>query len=153
MIIFKVQTEDIKVFMNKLYKEDTFEMFEVRSFSVSTYIKYSIDGFIDQSLMPSERKYATWKDIRPFALSSIKGSIRPKSIKIQFSLKPTEVPDISANCDAVLLNMIYENDEILLTTSTLQKQFALDKSDEQIWSEYSAKLLEQKGIIFLKEDI
>lgn len=78
MIALKI--EDLKGFTTKLFVRDTFDGLCVREARVATFSSFSIDGRIrpgyytkDEREAEGIREYASWRMLRPFCFSLIKG--------------------------------------------------------------------------------
>ena len=87
---------------------------------------------------------SSWKTLRPFCYSLIRGRKLPESFQITLQLSPEEnekfirrvKPDLSADQVAALyLNIRYENHAAACVTGTSLKIFMLDKQIEQEWDE------------------
>lgn len=148
MISFSIT--DIKFFMNKLLKEDTFNLFEVRGVEIYSFTKFEIDGFLEPSLLGAEtssRSYCTWQELKPYVFNIIKGNVKPRSIKIIFSLDTEKSTSLHNNAAALYLNMHFVDETVTFTTGTSQKNFALDKSLDNIWEEYIRNFFKQNNFI------
>ncbi len=88
MLVFSIENDEIKVFMQKLLKEEAFDKLEVRNISLETIVKYDILGNINKDYLQEDenRYFVKWKELKPYIVSLIKGNIKPKFFKIVFSL-------------------------------------------------------------------
>ena len=89
-------------------------------------------------------EFSSWKTLRPFCYSLIRGRKLPESFQITLQLSPEEnekfirrvKPDLPADQIAALyLNISYENHAAACVTGTSLKIFMLDKQIEQEWDE------------------
>lgn len=156
MLMFSIKDENIKIFMNKLLRTDTFDKLEVRNFSLETIVKYDILGNINKSYLNDgeNRFFVTWKELKPYIVHLIKGNIKPKYMKVVFSLNDLTIANLDENCNAMFLNINYssENNSIVATTAVSQKSFSLDKKAEKIWEEKVMSFLEKNNIPFIIEE-
>lgn len=148
MLVFSIEKDEVKNFMNKLLKEDIFDNFEVRSFEVETIVKYEIMGNINQEYLSDneERFFVKWKELKPFICAIIKGNKKPKYMKMIFSLEEKAVENLCENAKAMFLNVNYANDEILVTTGTSQKSFSLAKMEDKVWEDAVLKFFAKNEI-------
>lgn len=148
MLAFSIEQEEIKIFMNKLLKEESFDKLDVRTFSLETIVKYDILGNINKDYLEEgdKRNYIKWKELKPYILSIIKGDRKPKYIKIVFSLDEDVVENLCDNASAMFLNINYQNNILTGTTGTSQKSFSLDKKEDKIWEDMILKFFKKNGI-------
>lgn len=148
MLVFSIEKDEIKNFMNKLLIEEAFDRLEVRIFEVETIVKYEIAGNInkDYILEGENRHFVKWKELKPYIRSIIKGDKKPKYMKMVFSLEESSVLNLCENAKAMFLNINYSNDEIIATTGTSQKIFSLTKMEDKIWEDAVLKFFYKNGI-------
>lgn len=148
MLVFSIEKDEIKNFMNKLLIEEAFDRLEVRIFEVETIVKYEITGNInkDYILEGENRHFVKWKELKPYIRSIIKGDKKPKYMKMVFSLEESSVLNLCENAKAMFLNINYSNDEIIATTGTSQKTFSLTKMEDKIWEDAVLKFFYKNGI-------
>lgn len=153
MLAFSIPKDEIKIFMQKLLKEDTFDKLEVRSLELETIVKYDILGNINKDYLEEneERYFVKWKELKPFIHQLIKGEKKPAYIKIVFSLEESAVSNLCENAKAMFLNINYSNDEIICTTGTSQKNFSLSKMEDKIWEETILKFFKKNNINIIVE--
>lgn len=152
MIVFSI--DDTKAFMSKLLKENTFDFFEVRGIEVHSFTKFTITGTLDINVEEDKnsRDYCTWQQLRPYIFNIIKGSVKPRSIKIIFSLDTESSLKLHNNAAALYLNLHFVDDNVTFTTGTAQKSFILDKSLDQAWEDYIKKFFNSEGLLALNRD-
>ena len=152
MLALSITNADLKNFMGKLLKEETFDAFEVRSAEISMHFNIEIHGLLNKSLLPEgeipERNYILWGEARPLVFGFIKGKVKPKSIKIVLSLPPDEVEKLHKNASAYFINILFENDSILITTAASEKVFSMDKSVISSFNDYVAEFFGRNGIVY-----
>ena len=148
MLVFSIEKDEIKNFMNKLLREEAFDKLEVRFFEIETIVKYEITGNInkDYLLEGEERYFVKWKELKPYIHSIIKGDRKPKYMKMIFSLEDKAVTNLCENAKAMFLNINYVNDEVMGTTGTSQKNFSLAKLEDKIWEETVLKFFKKNEI-------
>lgn len=161
MLVFSVLEEDIKIIMNKLLQADMFNDLEVRNIFIETIVKYDISGNINKEYLNNnnnvcdvcdteERYFIKWSEIKKVIFNIIKGSRKPKNMKIVFSLDDKSINSLCDSAGAMFLNMNYNNEkninELIFTTGVSQKVFSLEKKEEKIWEDYVIKFFEQNNI-------
>ena len=149
MQVFEVNSESIKSVMNQLFKGTAFDRFLVRGAEISVFTKIEISGILDKNyLTEAERKaidrnYVFWDEIKPFALSLIKGSRTPGILKIIFSITDGEVAVLHKSASAMFLNFLYEEGKLRFTTAVGLRGFSLDKSADAAWDTYIKRFLSE----------
>lgn len=155
MYIFYIVKSEIKIFMNKLLKGNEFDSFEVRKIELETISKFSIEGKINKDYLPEDekREFCTWQELKPYIFQIVKGNKKPKNMKIIFSLSKNIIDQLSDNASAMFLNVNFEDNKIICTTGTSQKNFSLDNTVDIIWEEYINKFIKQAGIAVSNSEI
>lgn len=155
MYIFYIVKSEIKIFMNKLLKGNEFDSFEVRKIELETISKFSIEGKINKDYLPEDekREFCTWQELKPYIFQIVKGNKKPKNMKIIFSLSKNIIDQLSDNVSAMFLNVNFEDNKIICTTGTSQKNFSLDNTVDIIWEEYINKFIKQAGIAVSNSEI
>jgi hypothetical protein len=82
----------------------------------------------------------------------VKGSRRPKLIKITFSLPADKLTGIHENAAACSINVRYQNGEALCVTASAEKTFTLDRAAERAWDENVRKFFRKNKIAFTEEE-
>ena len=84
---------DIKLFTKKLFIGETFDRFLLKEAEIVTFNTFSIDGRVHKSFYSEEERaegqieeYSTWKTLRPFCFSLIKGKKLPERFSIILKL-------------------------------------------------------------------
>ncbi len=148
MLVFSIEDDNVKIFMQKLLKEEAFDKLEVRNIALETIVKYEILGNINKDYLQEDenRYFVKWKELKPYIVSLIKGNIKPKLFKIVFSLDDNTVNSLCDNANAMFLNIMYQNDIITGTTGTSQKAFSLDKKEDKILEDIILRFFQKNNI-------
>ena len=158
MIILK---PDTKQCMSELLLKETFDSFLLIEGDITTFNQFHIDGylqknFFDESNLPTEQ-YSSWKCLREFSLSIIKGARTPLDFKFILSLPKESVIELynsasfsfpSTSIQGLYLNLSYNGEHLQCITGVSFHTFIPDKSLEQLWDKYTLQLFEQWGISF-----
>ena len=158
------QIQDVKGFMSHLLLSTTFDRFLLTEASITTFNTFFIDGHLHKDYFSSDEEeetelatYSFWKQLRPFALSLIKGKKTPLAMKLVFSLAPKNVEKLILQNHLILrpeeigglfLNVHYDGQKLTVTTGTSLTPFTLDKTLSQLWDELAAAFLRKHGIPF-----
>jgi len=152
----KVESVDVKAFMNLLLTSGLFDSFEVRGVDVTTLTHFNISGqksapekaeiSIEDAAKPIKATYCKWNEIRPFVLNLIKGGTRPSYMKLIFSMEVDRIAELHKNGAAMYLNVTYSGEEVYFTSATAQKGFTLDKSLDHVWEDYLIEFFKSNGI-------
>ena len=114
--------------MNSLLLTDTFDIFLLEKANLVVSNTLDIDGrynpdFFEGSEEKPSYEFTPWEEIRPLIVSLIKGKNTPLSFKITLILKPEYIKgalkealtdEASSLIKALVLNIKYENDRLLL---------------------------------------
>ena len=148
--------KDLKQFMNKLLISDTFDGMCLSEAYICTGCSYTIDGKLNTDFynedelnsMPSAR-YTSWKNIKPFAFSIIKGRKVPELLKITFVLPEAVVAKLILDTDlnfdpdcvnGLFLNVRYQDGSVTMTTASSLSTFTLDRSLDEAFERYIINL-------------
>ena len=141
-------TLEAKSCMAALLLRETFDSFSFIEGEITTFNKFSIDGFLHKDFFEDREgldSYSKWADIRNFCYSIIKGKRTPLDFKFIFALSKEEtvkilaekVPDLSIDqVQGLYLNFRFTGTELSCTTGTSLKFFTLDKSLEQAFDQW-----------------
>lgn len=158
MIALKLN--NTKNFMAHLLLSDTFDHFLFIEGEIVTFNTFTIDGYIQKAFYDSEEvlpEYSSWKNIREFCFSVIKGKRTPLSFKFIFSLSPENIARLieqnnldfqPSDVQGLYLNIRFDNNGLTCVTGTSMKTFTMDKSLEQAWDTMVQKFFDKKGIAF-----
>lgn len=146
-----LQIEDIKIFMNKLFKDTTFDEFETISMDISQAFNFSIDGALNVSFLDlaeqellEEQTYIKWSELKLKVFTLIKGNKTPSSMKIVFAISHKSKLNIIQKSNSSFkpddihgfyLNVYFDNNVLKAVTGTNYKFFSLDKSVEQYFDD------------------
>ena len=143
-----LRVNNIKQFMALLFNGTAFDNFLLVEGDVSTSIDYHLDGKINMSFYTDEEleelkveEYQTWGASKSIVTQMIKGKRLPVSMK--FVLKKAGQGDIT-----YLLNIRFENNNLLLVTGISRAVFTLDKNGEKEWDDNMSGFLKRSGIDF-----
>ena len=139
MLALELNQSAVKSFMGQILRDEIFDVFDVRSVELLVQARITIDG-------STEAGFSSWQELRPLVYNIIKASPKPRYLKIIFSLKPEESQTIHPNAAALFLNLVYENDTVTFTTATAQKEFALDKTLDAAWDEWTVNFFAKKSL-------
>jgi hypothetical protein len=156
--VLTIANDELKNFMSKLLKEETFDKFEIRSAEILMHFGIEINGLLNKSLLAEDsanakRNYVFWEEVRPLIFSFIKGKVKPKTIKIVFSLTNEELENLHKNAAACFINILFENDSVMITTAASEKTFSLDKSVIGCFDDFVVKFFKESGIAYETVDL
>ncbi len=95
-----------------------------------------------QQLSENGDIYSSWKDVKSYCYSIIRGKLPPLQFKFVMRLSPQQMmllplsEDLSVPADEIsdlFLNIQYKNHELFCTTGTFSRLFTLDKTFETTW--------------------
>ena len=154
-----IQITHIREFMNKLFLSGAFDTFLLSEAAFVTFSTFRISGQLHREYYSGEElensslgesDYASWQQIRPFALSLIKGTHTPLEFKIVFRMSQRQVEQILSNhgpdlhisdVGGLFMNLHYKGGELTCTTGTALNIFSMDRSLEQEWDQMVKKFL------------
>ena len=151
---------DVKGFMSRLLLSETFDNFSFIEGEIVTFNTFKIDGFIQKDFYDTKEDlpvYSSWKNLREYCLSIIKGKRTPLSLRLVFSLSRANtnrlaaqsVPSLRADdIQGLYLNIHFDGTRLTCVTGTSFKTFTMDKTLEHAWDEMAEKFFVQKGIPF-----
>lgn len=150
-----------KTFMNRLFLTEYFDHFLLSEATFVTFNTFHIDGVLEKEYYTpdeleigqlTDQQYSSWKQIRPFALSLIKGSHTPLEFKIIFRLSEKNVKKLLAQAslsysaedvNGLFLNLHFKAGTLTCTTGTSLAFFTMDKSLEKAWDDTIKKYLKE----------
>lgn len=149
MKIVKILKNDIKLFMNQLFIQNTFHEFCVRRFEVETFVKCEVDGYNKEY----ENNYVLWQDLQFLPKGIIKEkNLKPNTFTLEFIFLGVKLEAFPKLKNALLI-LNYDGEEVMITTSATLKEFSLDRTHEAVWFEYIIKVLKDKGIEYVVDEI
>lgn len=156
--------EDQKDFMNKVLTKEIFDKFYVGESIIRTFADYRFGGSLNKDYYTEEerenlgdREMCLWSEVRPFALSIIKGKKQPLYFQLIFQLsKANQKWLLDRNVSAIrdedvqglYMNIRFENGKIQCVTGTSLKTFIPDKTVEHLWDETVRRFFKQHEIAF-----
>lgn len=160
-----LRMEDLKGFTAGLFMGELFDEWLVREAEIVTFNRFTIDGRIRQGYysdweLEQNRieDLSSWRMIKPFCYSLIKGKKLPESFHITLQLPPAQTEEflrrenLGFTADQVTglyLNIRYENGVLSCVTGTSLKIFTLDKRLECEWDEMIRQYFRKKQVPFL----
>ena len=150
-----------KLFMKHLLLTETFDHFLFIEGEITTFSKFSIDGYLQKSFFEDTEQpnveFSFWKQIRDYCFSIIKGKQTPLNFKFIFSLSPENTARLITQnqldfhpeaVQGLYLNIRFDGTDLLCITGTSLKTFSMDRSLEQAWDKMVQKFFIQKDIAF-----
>lgn len=149
MFAFIIEENEIKDFMDKLFRQNCFDKLELRNIVLETIMKYEISGNINKEYLneDEERYFVKWSEVKGYIFQLIKGHKKPKSLKIVFSLDENALKSLDENAAAAFLNLNYEKDRIMGTTGTSQKGFSMNKKLDNEWEDMIKRFFKKNEIV------
>lgn len=162
-----LKMEDLKIFTAQLFVGDAFDGWLVREAAIVTFNSFTIDGRVRRGYYSEQEieenkigELSSWKVLKPFCFSLIKGKKLPESFQIILQLPPAEVdrflkyaqPDFTLEqVGGLYLNIRYENNVAHCVTGTSLNVFTLSRQIELEWDEAARKFLKERKIPFTEE--
>ncbi|MDO4313841.1 MAG: DUF5721 family protein [Eubacteriales bacterium] len=147
-----ILTLDAKRCMAELLLRETFDGFLFIEGEITTFNKFSIDGYVHKEFYgdasSSETVYSTWDKLRDFCFAIIKGKRTPLDFKFIFSLPDDAIRRLIEDkkldfqpetVQGLYLNFRYNGSVLTCTTGTSLKIFTMDKSLEQAFDQWTGE--------------
>jgi hypothetical protein len=160
MIALKLN--EVKQFMEKLLIQTVFDEFLLSDFTMNTFSRFQINGRLNHEYFSTseveemgERTYAKWKEIKPFALSVVKGNKAPLSFHITLMLSKKQILQVLQTSGVTMnpeeisglyFHIKYESTNLNIITGTGVKTFVLDKTLENAWDEQVKEFIKKHEI-------
>ena len=159
-----LELTNIKDFMNKLLKTETFDHFLLQEAVLSSAASYVIDGHITNGFYSESEleelgltglKMLPFSSLRGNCFDLIKGTHTPTAFRFVLHLLPEHVAAIlqkgntSVTADQVkafVLNIKYDGSTLTLVTGTAFHSFLMDKTPDQLWDVAIRQFLSKKEI-------
>jgi hypothetical protein len=151
MLAFEITGNALKNIMRQLLVGDAFDGFFVRGVEICALTKFEMSGILDKGFAaeegkePPSRNFCLWSELKPYAYGLVKGSKKPRAMRIVLSLPDEQAKGMHENAAALFLNMSFDADKLTLTTVTSQKIFTMDKSMDHAWEEYVSNFFKSLG--------
>lgn len=157
---------DVKDFMNKLLRSETFDNFLLQEAVISSAANYVIDGRVNQEYFSVEEledaqimdyPFLPFSMLRGNCFDLIKGKKTPASFRFVFLLSPENQKKTLESLHSsftekdirgFFLNLKYQNLTLTLTTGVSYQIFSMDKSLENEWDRLVIRFLKQQNIAF-----
>lgn len=157
---------DIKDFMNKLLRSETFDHFLLQEAVIHSGASYVIDGHLNKEFYNQEEleelgietfRFLPFSMLRSNCFDLIKGKKTPTSFKFVFLLSPDNLSRTLASTGTaftanditgIFLNLKYQNQLLTLTTGISYTIFTPDKTLELQWDHLVQKFLKQNEISY-----
>ena len=161
-----LELTNVKDFMNKLLKSETFDNFLLQEAVITSAASYVIDGHIHDGFFSSEEiselgltgyRLLPFRFLRGNCFDLIKGKKTPSSFKFIFSLSPENLHNTieaasgsftTNDVNGIFFNIRYQNEQLLLTTGVSYNIFSTDKTLENSWDAMMRKFLVNNDISF-----
>ena len=141
MLALTLPETEVKTFMGKLLREETFDTFDVKSVAIDSFARFDI---------AATEERVSWATVKPHAFSIIKSGQKPSLVKIVLSMNQAEAEQLFTDAKALFINITFENDGVMLTTGAAQKTFSMDKTLERAWDEHALGVLIKNNIRFIE---
>lgn len=159
-----LQITSMKLFMNQLLVNDSFDIFLLEEAAISTANTFTIDGHINpgfyspeelSSIHSPEYEYTPWSLCRNLCFQLIKGKNTPLSFKFVFQLKPEITRRLleRENCSvdisqikALVATVRYDGTKAMITSGCAYRTFVMSQEVQIIWDKTLAKYLDDRGI-------
>ncbi len=170
MIAIKIT--DVKSFMGSLLLKNEFDSFLTERAEVLMSFEVSLSGRRNSAWYDTddwkersennrdEAMWMSWGELKPFVYQFIKGKRTPEHMKIAFRLSTNRAVELLEDFGvvklyreqqpALLFQLRYEHEELLLVTGISYAGFIMDKTIERAWDEAFAGYLKKQGIFFDK---
>lgn len=164
-----LELTDVKNFMNKLLREETFDHFLLQEAVIVGAVTYSISGQITKGFFQEEEliqqqleglRFLPFSALRRTCFDIIKGKKTPSSFRFIFLLSPDNQKKTIASIGSsfqnedvtgMYINLRYQNQLLSLTTGISYNVFSVDKTLENQWDQMVMKFLTRNEIPY--EDI
>lgn len=153
---------DTKKCMTELLLQNTFDDFLFIEGEITTYNKFSIDGYIYKEFYGTEAEevsmketHSTWDMLRDYCFSIIKGKRTPLNFRFIFSLPKDKIHRLISGkqldfhpdtVQGLYLNFKYDGAVLTCTTGTSLNTFTLDKSLEHAFDKWIGEFFSSHGI-------
>lgn len=161
-----LELTDIKDFMNKLLRSETFDHFLLQEAVITSGASYLIDGHVTKGYYSEEEaeelgiahlKFLPFGMLRNNCFDLIKGKKTPAGFKFIFLLSPqnlkrtlesTGTQYTENDISGIFINLKYQNQLLTLTTGISYNIFSTDKTLDAQWDKLVIKFLAQNNIAY-----
>ena len=165
IVMIALKIVEVKPFMAKLLIQNIFDEFLLSEFTMNTFARFQINGKLNQEYFSNEeietmgdRTYSKWKEVKPFALSIVKGNKTPLSFHITLMLTKKQIAQVLQTSGVMMspeeisglyFHIKYESSTLQIITGTGLKTFTLDKTLEHAWDEQVKDFIKKHEILYL----
>jgi len=148
---------DVRSLMNLLLVQTAFDDFELRGCTIQSFARFDIEGIIspadevNEGEAPRRAVYCKWQRLRPYIYHIIKGSEKPRFLKLVFAYPPEGLSAGFQDAQALFVNITLDKDLVHITTGASMKTWSLDKAVETQWDDYIVDFLIKHKLNINKE--
>lgn len=148
---YNVIPEETNAFMRALLKDSVFDNFKARDIDIRIFTEFKINCIKYDTEKEDEEKekkleYIFWHEIKEYIIGIIKGKKLPKHMKIVFAIPEDSLEKFHPNAASLFLNVVYENNEVTITTGTSQKKFEMNKNIDDTWENFVVSFFKKNSI-------
>lgn len=161
-----LELTNIKDFMNKLLRSETFDHFHLQEAIITSGVTYTINGQITKGFYSDEEieelqlegcRFLPFSMLKTNCFDLIKGKKTPSAFRFVFLLSPKNMEKTIASVGSsynpsdvtgMYINLKYQNQLLSLTTGIAYNIFSTDKTLESEWDKMVVKFLKQHEIAF-----
>lgn len=164
--MISIQITDIKFFMNILLVKEAFDTFLLEEAAIKTAQTFLIDGHVNkefytkeelESMSSSSLELSSYKELKPFCFSLIKGKNTPVYFKFVLHTSASYAEKLLAQhhlsmdetqLKSLILTIKYDGSGLLCTTGTAYKTFVMDHTVDRLWDKALKSSFQSLGISF-----
>lgn len=161
-----LELTDIKDFMNKLLRTDTFDNFLLQEAVITNSATYTINGQLTKDFYSNDEleelqlqdcRFLPFSMLRGNCFDLIKGKRTPASFRFVFLLSPQNMEKTvlsigssytTSDISGIYINLKYQKQQLFLTTGISYNIFSIDKTLENEWDRLVMKFLKQHEIAY-----
>jgi len=159
-----LELTDVKDFMNKLLRTETFDHFLLQEAVITGAATYTISGQITKGYYTEDEltehhldnlRFLPFSMLRNNCFDLIKGKKTPSSFRFVFLLSPDNQRKTLTSMDSnfsenditgIYINLRYQNQLLSLTTGISYNVFSTDKTVDSKWDKLVMRFLDQHEI-------
>ncbi|MDR1638556.1 MAG: DUF5721 family protein [Clostridiales bacterium] len=151
MLAFELTGAAMSSFMKLWLAGAAFDSYFVKDMEIVALTRFQIAGNLEKAYVaeegkePPARNYCFWSEIKPYAFGLIRGTKKPKLIKVVLLANDDLTKEMHENAASLSLNISCDEERAVFTTGTMQKSFSMDKSMNHIWDEYVERFFKSLG--------
>lgn len=161
-----LELTDVKDFMNKLLRSETFDHFLLQEAVITSGATYTINGQITKGFYSEEElaelhlegcRFLPFSMLKTNCFDLIKGKKTPSAFRFVFLLSPENMQKTlnavgssykTSDVTGMYINLKYQNQLLSLTTGIAYNIFSTDKTLENEWDKMVVKFLKQHEIAY-----